>query len=60
MWSLKEWVEVETAIFPVQEGKEKPLKGDGKGDSSEEGGEPKMVRYNNWSLDLATRKSLIS
>lgn len=58
MWSLK-WVAIETAVFQVQEGKKKPLKGDGKRDSSEEKG-PKMVRYNNWSLDLAIWKSLIS
>ena len=59
MWSLKKWVAIETAIFQVQEGKKKLLKGDGKGDSSEEKG-PKMVRQNNWSLDLAIWKSLIS
>jgi len=39
-------VAIETAIFQVQEGKKKLLKGDGKGDYSEGKG-PKIVRYNN-------------
>lgn len=59
MWSLKKWVSIATTVLQVQEGKKKLLKGDGKRDSSEEKG-PKMIRYNNWSLDLAIWNSLLS